>query len=167
MHSDLRYRVKVLLRKRAAIYTTPQVFFDNHIYLFRPVSRPPLDSKTDHWVLGLLSNRLDAINLHISQVSMEKWTESVIGDVIKKLNDDISTTKLPGTELAGSKEVQKSINKYLRWAITGGRSGPGNLLVMELLGREVTMKKLDEAIAECKTFQGQETILGTGDSSFE
>ncbi|MCJ1465765.1 Glutamate--tRNA ligase mitochondrial [Pseudocyphellaria aurata] len=167
MHSNLRYRVKLLLRKRATSYTTPQMFFDNHIYLFRPVSRRPLDSKTDHWVLGLLYDRLDAINLQISRVSTEKWTESGIGDVIRKLSNDISTTKPPGTDLAGSKEVQKAINKYLRWAITGGRSGPGNLLIMELLGRGVAMKLLGEAIAECKTFQGQETNLGTGDSSFE
>ena len=160
---SVKHRVERLLPRGASNYTTPQKFFNDHIQFFRPVHRPPLDSKTDTWVLGLTSDNLDAVNLQISQVSSaEKWTEHVIKDVIDKLSTDIINAKLPGSGLAGLKEVRSAVNAYLRWAVTGGCPGPGIPLTMEILGREFTIQRLKEAIVEHNAFKAQEKVLAEG-----
>lgn len=160
MAGELKHRVIILLRSGAAKYTTPQAFFDQHIYFFRPVSRPPLDSKIDPLVLALICDHLDAVNLHISQVSTERWTEQVIRDVIEKLCHDFSTSGL-----AGLSEARGAVNLYLRWATIGGNPGPGIGLTMEILGREVTVQRLEEAVIEHNTLKGQENILDEGTQS--
>lgn len=156
MAGELKHRVKILLRTGAAKYTTPQAFFDQHIYFFRPVSRPPLDSK----MLALISDHLGVVNLHIGQVSTEKWTEQVIRDVIERLCHDFSAT---GS--AGLSEARGAVTLYLRWATIGGNPGPGIGLTMEILGRKVTVQRLEEAIIEHNTLKGQEKILDEGAQS--
>ena len=151
---EVKHRVKRLLPRGASNYTTPRKFFNDHIQFFRPVHRPTLDSKIDTWVLSLTSDHLDAVNLQISQVSSaEKWTENTMKDIIDKFSTDIFNARLPSSGLAGLKEVRSAVNAYLRWAITGGRPGPGIPLTMEILGREFTLQRLKEAIVERNAFK--------------
>lgn len=160
---SVKHRVNRLLPRGAPNYTTPQKFYNDHIQFFRPVDRPSLDSRTDTWVLGLTSDHLDAVNLQISQVSSaEKWTEHAMKDVIDKFSTDIFNAKPPDSGLAGLKEVRSAVNAYLRWAITGGRPGPGMPLTMEILGREFTIQRLKEAIVERNAFMDQEKVLAEG-----
>lgn len=148
--------MKILLSKGATKYTTPRYFFDSHIYFFRPASRPPLEP--DNWVLSLIADHLDAVNLHISQVSTEKWTEHVIRDVVEKLSSDFFNAKLSGTGLSGLSEVRAAINRYFRWALAGGHPGPGIPFTMAVLGREFTIKRLEEAIAGYNTLKGKRNV---------
>ena len=45
------------------------------------------------------------------------------------------------------KEINKAVNRYLRWAVAGGSPGPGIAETMVLLGRDVTLQRLREAAA--------------------
>ena len=46
------------------------------------------------------------------------------------------------------KEVNKAVNQYLRWAVAGGSSGPGIAETMVLLGRAVTLQRLEDAASQ-------------------
>lgn len=159
MAGELKHRVNILLRNGAAKYTTPQNFFDYHIHFFRPASRPPLDSKKDPWVLGCISDHIATVNLYISKVSAGKWTQHVLKDAIDKISKDVLNAKISGTGLAEVQEVRTSVNRYLRWAITGGRPGPGIPSTMEILGRKVTIQALEDALVECNSFIGQAEVF--------
>ena len=160
---SVKHRVERLLPRGASNYTTPQKFFNDHIQFFRPVHRPPLDSKTDAWVLGLTSDDQDANKLQkIHVTTKKKKTEHAMKHLIDKLSTDIFNAKLPGSGLAGLKEVRSAVNAYLRWAITGGRPGPGIPLTMEILGREFTIQRLKEAIVERNAYKAKEKILAEG-----
>lgn len=113
-------------------------------------------------MLGLISDHLHTVYIHISQVSTEKWTRDVIRSVIEKLSSVILNAQLPGNSLAGLKEVRVAVNLYLRWATTGGRPGLGIPLTMEILGQKFTIQRLEEATVEYNTLKGQEKVLGEG-----
>lgn len=80
------------------------------------------------------------------------------------LTRDISSLKFPAADwdgdLAELKKVGKAVNLYLRWALTGGRSGPGTPVTMELLGRDVTLQRLEEAKFELNNPEGEESLVG-------
>lgn len=46
------------------------------------------------------------------------------------------------------KEVNKAVNQYLRWAVAGGNSGPDIAETMLLLGRDVTLQRLEDAASQ-------------------
>ena len=141
-------------------YTTPGEFFYQHIYFFRPVVRDSYDLETDPSGLNVISGQFDAVNDRISQVSIDSWTESHLRAEINKIISDIAVHKIdhPDQELdqLHLKRVGKSINNYLRWALTGGLSGPGMPVTMELLGRDITLERLEEAKSGLKALKVHE-----------
>lgn len=146
-----------MLHHSAARFTTPGEFFKQHLYFFHPVVRDSYDFETDPSALSVISDQFDAINDRISQVSVNFWTESRLRAEVNEIISDIAAHKIghPDQKADQShlKRVGKGINKYLRWAVTGGLSGPGMPITMELLGRDITLERLEEAKAELKKVQ--------------
>lgn len=146
-----------MLHHSAARFTTPREFFTQHLYFFHPVVRDPYDFETDPSALSVISDQFDTVNDRISQVSVESWTESRLRAEVNTIISDIAAHKIDHPDQEADhlhlKNVGKVVNKYLRWAITGGLSGPGMPITMELLGRGITLKRLEEAKAELKKVQ--------------
>lgn len=144
-------------------YTTPGEFFNQHIYFFGPVVRASYDVETDSLGLDILSGQFDAVNERISQVPVESWTESHLRVEINKIIIDIDAHKNDRHYQEGNssdlKRVGKGVNNYLRWAITGGLSGPGMPITMELLGRDIVLERLEEAKVELKALMVQQKRL--------
>lgn len=46
------------------------------------------------------------------------------------------------------KDANRAVNQYLRWAVAGGGSGPGIAETMVLLGRDVTLQRLEHAASQ-------------------
>lgn len=158
-----------MLRHSAARYTTPGEFFTKHLYFFHPVVRDPHDFETDPSALSVISDQIDAVNDRISQVSVDSWTESRLRAEVNTIISDIAAHKIDHPDQEANhlhlKSVGKVVNKYLRWAITGGLSGPGMPITMELLGRDITLERLEEAKAELKKVQEKglsEQVLDDG-----
>lgn len=149
-----------MLQHSAARYTTPGEFFNQHIYFFHHVVRASYDLETDPSGLSVISDQVDAVNNQIRQVSVDNWTESHLRTEINNIILGIAArgTDHPDQEAERIhlKRVGKSVNNYLRWAITGGLSGPGMPITMELLGQDITMERLEEAKAELKALMVQE-----------
>lgn len=107
--------------------------------------------------MSVISDQFDAVNDRISQVSVNSWKESRLRAEVNKIISDIAVLKigLPDQEVdqLHLKRVGKGVNKYLRWAVTGGLSGPGMPITMELLGRDITLERLEEGKAELKKVQ--------------
>lgn len=156
-----------MLEHSAARYTTPGEFFNQHIYFFRPVVRTSYDLETNPSGLSVISDQFDTVNDRISQVSAESWTESHLRTEINKIIWDIEAHKIDHHDQEADnldlKRVGKGINIYLRWAITGGLSGPGMPITMELLGRDIVLERLEEAKAELKALMVQEKGLSEKD----
>lgn len=154
---DLKLYIKTLLHHSAARFTTPGEFFSQHLYFFHPAVRDSYDLETDPSGLGVISDQFDAVNDRISQVSVDIWTESRLRAEINKIVSDIAAHKIDHPDQEADKlhlkRVGKGVNNYLRWAITGGLSGPGIPITMELLGRGITLERLGEAKAELKKVQ--------------
>lgn len=146
-----------MLHHSAARFTTPGEFFKQHLYFFHPVVRDSYEFETDPSALSVISDQFDAVNDRISQVSVDNWTESRLRAEVNETISDIAAHKigLPDQEAdqLHLKRVRKGVNKYLRWAVTGGLSGPGMPITMELLGRDITLKRLEEGKAELKKVQ--------------
>lgn len=153
-----------MLQHSAARYTTPGEFFNQHIYFFHPVVRASYDLETDPSGLSVISDQVDAVNDQISQVSVDGWTESNLRTEINNIILDIAAHKIDHPDQEADrlhlKRVGKGVNNYLRWAITGGLSGPGMPITMELLGQHITLERLEEAKAELKALMVQEKGLG-------
>lgn len=146
-----------MLHHSAARFTTPGEFFNQHLYFFHPVVRDSYDFETDPSALSVISDQFDAVNDRIGQVSVDSWTESRLRDEVNKIISDIAAHKIDHPDQEADqlhlKRVGKGVNKYLRWAVTGGLSGPGMPITMELLGRDVTLERLEEAKAELRKVQ--------------
>lgn len=155
-----------MLHHSAARFTTPREFFNQHLYFFHPVVRHSYDLETELSGLSFISDQFDAVYDRIVQVSVDSWTESCLRAEINKIVSDIAAHKIDHPDQEAEKlhlkRVGKGINSYLRWSITGGLSGPGMPITMELLGRHITLQRLEEAKAELK--KGQEKGLSEQDS---
>lgn len=46
-----------------------------------------------------------------------------------------------------AKASRASVQHFLRWALTGGRPGPTLMLTMTILGRDVSLKRIEDAAA--------------------
>lgn len=154
-----------MLHHSAARFTTPGEFFNQHLYFFHPVARDSYDFETDPSGLSVISDQFDAVNDRISHVSVDSWTESRLKAEVNNIISDIAAHKIDHPDQEADqlhlKRVRKGLNNYLRWAVTGGLSGPGMPITMELLGRDITLERLKEAKAELEV---QEKGLSEQDS---
>ncbi|SLM38327.1 glutamyl-trna synthetase [Lasallia pustulata] len=150
-----RSYIAALLRVDSRHYSTPREFFQRNSYFFYPVNREALDQAGMVFPASFLS-----------RISTTDWTVSNIKTAI----DDVIATGVASSEGPSAmatqgegnempvgrdlsftprrKEVSKAVNQYLRWAVAGGSSGPGIAESMVLLGRDVTLKRLEEAASQ-------------------
>lgn len=149
-----------LLRIDIRQYTTPLEFFLRHTFFFLPINwdrvkETPLQP-SEHIVTAL-----DGVH----DIPEESWNadniRTVISDAARNLSET-SNADQENLDTAGpssaktEKAVQKELNIYLRWAMMGGSPGPSIPQSMELLGRDVVLKRLERAAQQHHTKQFSE-----------
>lgn len=60
-----------------------------------------------------------------------------------------------------AKASRSSVQHFLRWALTGGRPGPTLMLTMSILGRDVSLKRIEDAATalEKMTFEANDSLI--------
>ena len=98
----------------------------------------------------------------LEDIPTNQWTVAALKQRITNIvHEFIQKTHL-GLEneesLTNVKYVNQSLLSWLRWAIVDGQKGPSILNVMELLGQDVTIRRLRAAEAEVNATQKQDPI---------
>jgi glutamyl-tRNA synthetase len=114
-------------------------------YLFWGLPPPLLESRLKEimdrpcliWIkdeVSSLAAAMDFILDKISSITTEDWGPRNLTEAAKSIGDRIRFEERNGGGW-----------KFLRWALLAGNNGPSVALVMELLGREETMRRLELA----------------------
>ncbi|KAL8706885.1 MAG: hypothetical protein Q9201_000154 [Fulgogasparrea decipioides] len=148
---ELRNLIASVLKVTAENYTSPKAFFDNYRYFFY---NEPLPSKGSNPRLielyatsAALWPHLRVVNSNLRQLPPAEWTDGIINQKTQEIVNEVSSAlERIGDEShkLDEKAVYKSIQSYLRLAVARGSSGPPMHTTMSLLGREVSLRRLDE-----------------------
>lgn len=155
MGEALRKRIKALLRLDPQNYTTPGEFFNRHAPSLGQLSRPPYVPRTDVAGNSFTTDQVQLISDRIGKITARDWSTEKIEETMGDLACDvggIEPRNLGADDVRDeAKSVGNAVGRYLRWALTGGRPGPGIRIVMIVLGRDVTLQRLQEANAEVQS----------------
>lgn len=153
---DLKKRVNALLRIDPKNYATPRGFFDRHAFCFHHVSRPPFVPHADVAGTSFTADHVKMIGDRLEQIPSNDWSVEKIEAIMSELACNIGGLEprnLGADDVRDeAKSISNSIGRYLRWALTGSRPGPGIRIVMIVLGQAVTLQRLREAQAEVENF---------------
>ncbi|KAL8798820.1 MAG: hypothetical protein Q9182_006364 [Xanthomendoza sp. 2 TL-2023] len=142
--SALKCRIADVVKHTVQSYTTPQNFFGKYRYFFYEVPPPSPDS------IDFASRRDELYrsrwNIHgiFSDVPLPTWTEDSLQGPMLKIENFIDETM--HSDDAATQEnrklTHKAVQKYLRWAIASGESGPTINRTMAILGKDVCLERL-------------------------
>ena len=174
-NQDLRNRIAEFMKTVPESYTTAREFYERHIALFEPIERPkyvPSKASNDPNLLwdttsiSLLNQEvLDQLELgnlswNPKEIRQKIVNNSISFTGIKRIIrdfDEKTPNMSPEEHMnhfiegpdGGDSEWKRSFSNaalhYLRWAIVGGKSGPGVADCMVLLGRDETALRIEEA----------------------
>ena len=142
--SELRARVAAVLCVDAVNYTTPKSFFERNSYFFydepRNESRPCSNDHQLKDAVGLLSSTFKA-------VPPDQWNEKYLKHVFDRVADELSVrwNQEEDSQSDRGTSALSSMQHFLRWALSGGRPGPRLISTMAILGREVSLQRIEDA----------------------
>ena len=143
-NSELKARVAAVLRVDAVNYTTPRKFVERNSYFF-------CNEPRDKWSTGSnnqqLKNAIRLLSSNFKAVTPEQWDEESLKHVFDRIADE---TLVRGSPEEDSKTDRgnpgpSSVQHFLRWALCGGRPGPRLISTMAILGREVSLQRIEDA----------------------
>ncbi|KAL8999349.1 MAG: hypothetical protein Q9169_001775 [Polycauliona sp. 2 TL-2023] len=165
---ELRNRVANVLRHTAKNYTVPRDFFDNYSYFFYNMPLPKFQHDTGEKyaicreIWPYLST---SIMSKLESIRPEGWCEDALKEAVsmsvqeieakandsrqhKRPSDEAShvkqTNQRPEIATMNNKEVYQATQLCLRWTLARGRSGPPVHIAMNILGRDVSLRRLHE-----------------------
>ncbi|KAI5291274.1 Glutamate--tRNA ligase mitochondrial [Ascosphaera aggregata] len=165
--------VRTLFEEGARNYTTAEAFLDANLSFFthvlqrpqftHPPSKPSVDGTTSPTIpLSKLYTAAAALTL----VPSSHWTA-------KTHKSNIEAYMVDPTSGIDQKLFKKELYHYLRWALSGGTPGIGIPSTMAILGREESIRRLDEAknltmeMAKAEGFGARRRVpMGVGSSCF-
>ncbi|APA10956.1 hypothetical protein sscle_07g057260 [Sclerotinia sclerotiorum 1980 UF-70] len=141
-------------------YNLPDTFYATHKYFFTAPTPLELESRTPPHKLhdapqGVIHPIPDDFSTSFdgfSSIAAENWNAAELKGFTNLIIDQgtmMSTAEFTATKVY-SEDAQKVIRKswtklvhsYIRWAIAGGQSGPDGSDIMEILGREESLRRL-------------------------
>ena len=143
-NSELKARVAAVLGVDAVNYTTPRKFVERNSYFF-------CNEPRDKWSTGSNDQQLkDAIRLlssNFKAVTPEQWDEESLKHVFDRIADETLVRGSPEEDLKTDRGNPglSSVQHFLRWALCGGRPGPRLISTMAILGREVSLQRIEDA----------------------
>ncbi|KAL4807609.1 hypothetical protein BDV18DRAFT_135657 [Aspergillus unguis] len=140
--------VAPLLKADAKSYTNASEFVSrNSTFFTTPISRPEYTPTSPDIPISTLHTAAAALSLvpgahwntptHKFNISSYDGASAVLEDAPADLDAKART--------AADKTFKKELYHYLRWALSAGAPGPGIPETMSILGREETIRRLDEA----------------------
>ena len=147
-----------MLSVDAKNYTTPSEFVERNYHFFFVEPREKYKCGPSD---GILTDNIDMIIDQFQKVLPEEWDEQNLKEAFENMVVTLST-KL-GQDfneiIDPAKTSRDSVQHFLRWALTGGRSGPTLMLTMSILGRDVSLKRIEDAasVLEKMVFEANES----------
>jgi len=155
--SELRDRIAAVLRLDAANYTTAREFFERNSNFFFSEPRQEYKRHADDRVIR---KNLSVINKAFVDVPSEQWDEAHLKQAFHELVEDLSN-KLDNDYAPDFDDPTKGfripLQRFLRWALVGGRPGVTLMATMVLLGRDVSLQRIEDAVAAAGTLLAEET----------
>lgn len=95
----------------------------------------------------MLTENTGTIIDHFRKVTPERWDEQSLRDAFEKMASTLSTKwgQDSNQVIDLAKASRASVQHFLRWALTGGRPGPNLTLTMSILGRDVSLRRIEDA----------------------
>lgn len=97
----------------------------------------------------MLTENTGTIMDHFREILPEQWDEPSLREAFENMADNISTKwgQDSGQSVNLAKASRASVQHFLRWALTGGRPGPTLMFTMSILGRNVSLRRIEDAAA--------------------
>ena len=78
----------------------------------------------------------------------EQWNEPNLKETLETIALILSKKwgHVSNERIDLAKASRASVQHFLRWALTGGRPGPNLMLTMDILGRDVSLKRIEDAV---------------------
>ncbi|KAL2048544.1 hypothetical protein N7G274_000456 [Stereocaulon virgatum] len=152
--NKLRDRIAAILRLDAANYTTPNEFFARLSPLFCSQPRKEWESHPEDHVL---KDNMDTIVNSFKEVSCQRWSEANLKDVLSQMTSALEAKWDGNGDVAydldptAGKRRMSIVKSFLRWALFGGRSGPTLMVMMNVLGRDLSLQRIEDAAAQLDT----------------
>lgn len=148
------------MKADAVNYTTPSAFVErNSDFFFLKLRESYTRRPSDR----VLTENTGTIINHFREILPEQWDEPSLRKAFERMADTLSKKWGQGynqrVDLA--KASRSSVQHFLRWALTGGRPGPTLMLTMSILGRDVSLKRIEDAATalEKMTFEANDSLI--------
>ena len=134
-----------MIKADAINYTTPTEFVERNSYFF-------FHKRREKYVRGLgdeiLIENASTVTDNLRRLSPEQWNEPNLKTTIEKMALILSTKwgQCSDQKVDPAKASRASVQYFLRWALTGGRPGPTLMLAMNILGRDASLKRIEDAL---------------------
>ena len=140
---------------------TPREFVERNSYFFFFSSR---EEYTPGPSDGILTENTSAIIGHFRRILPEHWDEPNLREVFENMAATLSTRWAQDSNQTVdlAKAFRASVQHFLRWALTGGRPGPTLMLTMNILGRDVSLKRIEDAAVVLKKMTLEANGRSTG-----
>ena len=143
---NLRDVVASMLHIKSLSYLNPQQFVQNLGFLFKELNAQTRNIADMKVVDVSLYKDLRTAASTLSFVPEEHWEKET-------LRNHLHQIKLEQADPADTKAATKSMYKFLRWALLGGAPGPDLPSTMEILGRDVSLARIKEAVQLLQDFE--------------
>lgn len=96
---------------------------------------------------SLLKDSMDQIEEVLSAVTYEKWVETNLKQASENLVENLRANWEMIESKDPARDCRNALNRFLRWALTGGRPGLTVMSTMALLGRDEAVRRIEDAAA--------------------
>ena len=111
----------------------------------------------------MLTENTGTIIHHFREILPEQWDQTSVREAFEKMDVALSTKWTHGSneQVDLAKNSRASAQHFLRWALTGGRPGPSLMLTMSILGRDVSLRRIEDAATLLKnmTFEANDSPI--------
>lgn len=140
-------------------FTTPLQFVERHSHFFFLEPRGEYKCGPGD---GILSEQTATIIAHFQEILPEQWSDLRLKGALESIANTlfIKEDQNPSQIIDRAKTSRASVQHFLRWALTGGRPGPALILTMSILGRDLSLKRIEDAAAvlEKTTSEGNDSL---------
>ena len=153
---ELRQKAATLLRVDAGNYITPREFFERNRQFFCIEPREQYKHRPNDLKLW---NSLHHVEIQFKEIPAEKWDAQHLQLAFNSTVEHISGEWFSlRPEIEATKEVKNAVQHFLRWALTGGRPGPTITASMSVLGRDLSLSRIEDATAMFKDMELQPQV---------
>ena len=148
-----------MLNVDAKNYTTPSHFVERHSHFFFLEPRKEYKGGPSD---GILTEHTATIVDHFREILPEQWNDLCLKGALENIANTLSMkqSKNSSQVIDLAKASRASVQHFLRWALTGGRPGPTLIVTMSILGRDVSLRRIEDAAAvlEKTTSEGNDSL---------